>query len=112
MADSSSLGLAYEALLRGAHGKQTSKNGAYASIMSDLIKKEAGKTNVSQEPGTARQLEKVKEYIVMALDKYLKKKMSQSLRDSLEQLKKQTLAAKSSSELVEICELALAIVTN
>ncbi len=111
MAHSTNLAIKYETLLRRAHGRQTDKNGAYAQVMINLIDREAGQSTTSRLPA-AEQLEKVKQFIVMALDVFLKKKMSQSLRQSLEQLRKQTLSAHSSMELLEICELALDIVTD
>ncbi|MDJ1466328.1 hypothetical protein QNI16_00760 [Cytophagaceae bacterium YF14B1] len=111
MSDSLSLAAIYESFLLQVYGgKPTTKNGAYASVMANLINKEKGKRGPANSPDAEVQLEKVKEYILLALDKVLKWKMSQSHRDSIEGLKKKTRSARSSSELLEVCEFAYLLI--
>jgi regulator of replication initiation timing len=102
-------GIGYEMLIRRAHrSDRTMKNGADSAFMTNLIDAENGVKQFGL--GSAnKQLSDLKKYLVKAIDKFLKLKLSNDEKDEILSLKSQIERAEHSATLIKAIDNLLEI---
>ena len=100
----------YEVFIRRAHQcERQRRNGADNSFMQNIMRKESGGASANRLPSLEKQMEKVKGYMEKALDKFLKRKLSEEEAAVLSSLKARLASAHSATALMEIVEEGLAV---
>lgn len=103
--DSYTKGMSYENFIRRAFQCDNgSKHGAQVSFVRNLIDTENQEAWVKQLPKFEKQLEKVKDYLTKAIEKYLKRNPSPNEKVSLLALNEEVKTAYTSSQIVSIVE--------
>ena len=101
--ESYSAGSVYENFIRRAHGSNDrTKNGANSAYMTNLIDRENGESWVSHLPSADKQLEKVRVYLIKALEKIRKWPLSESEATSVDRAMIEVLEATHSRALMEV----------
>ena len=98
-------GINYEALVCRAHQSDNSKAGAHSSNITNLLEMEDGR-DLSFLGSKEKLLQKLKKYLVTALDKFLKRKITSHEKNVLTDLKNKINVASSAKELIPIVETA------
>lgn len=113
MANSYTEAAPYEAFIMRAYKcERGTKYGADVSFMRNLIESEKGKTGAAHLAGSERQLQKIKEYLNNAIDKFLARKIKDNQKQMLELLRPKIASAPSSVELRLIIAEGLEITNN
>ena len=99
--------MAYEVLVRRAYKSEaTSRNGGHLSIMSNLIDAENGIKHYGL-PTAEKQRDKVKIYLIKAVEKFLKMKFTEEEKSILTYHQRQIDQSYSSDELLSIVDALL-----
>lgn len=100
-------GSSYEIFIRRAFNCDLGQHGAENSYFKFLLMADLGKNYLSKPYN--KQLEQVKSYLVKAIDKYLKRKPTQTESAFLEDMKGNVLDAHLASDIVPFIEAGLEV---
>ena len=111
MSDFYSESMDYERFIRRAYNKiqPSSRNGAHQHFMRNLMITESGNPSLKYVGSFEKQFPIVQNYIRLALEKFLKAKLTDEERSAMELLHKRIDTAQSTSELNSIVVEGLSV---
>lgn len=98
-------GMNYEIFIRRAFKCERGKHGAETALFQYLLEADAGRNSLTGS--YSKQFEKVKAYLVKAIDKFLSRKPTEQELNGLLLLKQQVTNAYSASDLVGVIRYGL-----
>lgn len=98
-------GMNYEIFIRRAFKCERGKHGAETALLQYLLEADAGRNSLINS--YSKQFEKVKTYLIKAIDKFLSRKPTEQELNGLIQMKHQVMNAYSASALVSIIRQGL-----